>query len=42
MIPAGSINIMSAIVITQFMTDSASPHILFFNNPTAPMTLTIP
>ncbi len=41
-IPAGSINIMRAMVITQFMTDRASSHIRFFYNPAAPMILTVP
>ena len=41
-IPAGSKNIINVIVITQFMTDNTSPHILFFNNPIAPISLNIP
>ena len=41
-IPAGSINIIKAIVTTQFITDNTKPHILFFHKPTAPIILTIP
>lgn len=41
-IPAGSINIIKAIVITQFITDNTKPHILFFHKPNAPIILTIP
>ena len=41
-IPNGSINIISAIVRTQLITERASPHILFFSNPMAPIIRTIP
>ena len=41
-IPAGNMNIIKAIVTTQFMTDKTSPHSRFFHKPTAPMTLTAP
>ena len=35
--PNGSINIINIIVTTQFITERASPHILFFRSPIAPM-----
>ena len=39
-IPAGSIKIISVMVITQLMMERTNPHILFFHNPIARTTLT--
>ena len=39
-IPAGSIKIISVMVITQLIMERTNPHILFFHNPIARTTLT--